>query len=438
VTRKNTSSSKGQPADAKAKKESGPPVRFPLLLVWMTLGMLLVLNARFRGGESITLLDLIPYTVWAGSAFLFCSLLWSGRYQGPRALPVAILGLSAVGVLVRSRMAGAVEGMDGLALWIQPTGFLWMWLAWIFSRRGRLESWKGFGPLAYLAAVALVGGLILLGSRFRGAFFGPGGMTPSELLKVFIPVWLAWGFTTDHQRWRNRPLWNPPFVNLTGLCFFWAVLCGLLVVQRDLGMVVLLSLTLLVMLVQVTRSWSWAVASLVAIAAAGWAILEWVAHGARRMEAWLDPFADPTGSGWQVLQGLSGLYAGGLLGTGFGEGRPDRLPIADSDFVYAVVGEELGYIGCLLLLLLFAAVVKQSAASCQGNPNLFSSVLGAGLTAQLAIQVFVNIAGVVTLLPVTGIPLPYISQGGTSFWVTSVQFGLLLGIGDWQKKSSSG
>jgi len=158
-----------------------------------------------------------------------------------------------------------------------------------------------------------------------------------------------------------------------------------------------------------------------------------LSHGARRLEAWLDPFADPTGSGWQVLQGLSGLYAGGLAGTGIGEGEPDRLPIAASDFVYAVYGEELGFIGCVLLILLLAGLIKQCAMSSSRNPNAFSSLVAIGLTAQLAIQFFVNIAGVVTLLPVTGITLPYISQGGSSFWVASIQFGLLMGIGDLKK-----
>ena len=88
----------------------------------------------------------------------------------------------------------------------------------------------------------------------------------------------------------------------------------------------------------------------------------------------------------------------------------------------------------MILLLLFAAVIKQAAGAAQKNPDLFSTILGVALTAQLAIQMFVNIAGVVTLLPVTGIPLPYISQGGTSFWVASIQFGLLLGIGDTKSK----
>jgi cell division protein FtsW (lipid II flippase) len=353
-----------------------------------------------------------------------------GGYAGPVALPGAILTLSAVGVLVRSRMAGSVEGFGGWSLWIQPLGFVWMWFAWVWSRRERLETWRHVWGMAYLMSLMVITALLVMGSRFRGAMYGPGGMTPSELLKIFIPVALAGFFATDLKIWDGRGLWNPPVGRVLFLGVAWAGLCGLLVLQRDLGMVVLLSLMLMVLLVQVTRSWSWAVISSVLVGSGGWLVWTYVSHGARRLEAWLDLFADPTGSGWQVLQGLSGLYAGGLAGTGFGEGEPDRLPIASSDFVYAVYGEELGFLGCVLLLVLVAALIRQGARSAARNPKPFSSLLAVALTAQLAIQFFVNIAGVVTLLPVTGITLPYISQGGSSFWVASIQFGLLMGIGD--------
>lgn len=424
---------------AKKKSASGrkskSPFFFPgTLVVLMTAGMLLVLGARVLGGEQLGVYDLMPFALWTGSSLLLALLLRLGGYAGPRGLPAAILTLSAIGVLVRSRMSGSIEGLGGAALWIQPLGFVWIWLAWLASRRNRMEAWRSFGPAAYVLSLMVVGGLLVAGTRFRGAMFGPGGLTPSEILKLLIPVALAGFFAADLKKWHGRACWNPPPGPVLLLGGGWGVLCGLLVLQRDLGMVVLLSLMLMVLMVQVTRSWSWAWVGAGLVAGGAWLVWTYVAHGASRLQAWLDPFADPTGSGWQVLQGLSGLYAGGLSGTGFGEGEPDRLPIASSDFVYAVYGEELGFIGCVLLILLVAGLVKQASAAAVRNPNAFSSLLAIGLTAQLAIQFFVNIAGVVTLLPVTGITLPYISQGGSSFWVASLQFGLLLGIGDLKTK----
>ena len=403
------------------------------LLLLMTAGLLLILSARSIGGEDLSSLDLLPFLLWGASAVLLTLLLKIGRYQGPSALPGAVLALSALGVLVRSRMSGSVEGFGGFSLWIQPLGFVWIWVAWLMSRRNRLETWKHFGGLAYLLSLGVIVGLLVLGTRFRGAMYGPGGLTPSELLKLFVPLALAGFFAGQQKKWKGKGFWNPPPFQFLVLGGGWILLCGLLVLQRDIGMVVLLSFMMMVMLVQVTHSWSWAVLSTAAMAGGGWLVWTFLSHGARRLEAWLDPFADPTGSGWQVLQGLSGLYAGGLAGTGIGEGEPDRLPIAASDFVYAVYGEELGFIGCVLLILLLAGLIKQCAMSSSRNPNAFSSLVAIGLTAQLAIQFFVNIAGVVTLLPVTGITLPYISQGGSSFWVASIQFGLLMGIGDLKK-----
>jgi len=432
MSRKKTPSKKKRTAKAAAPAVKSP-VSIRSILLLLLFGMMLVLGARVGGGEELAVFDLLPFALWMGSAVILVLFLKVGGYAGPPALPAAILMLSVVGVLVRSRMAGSVEGLQGWSLWIQPLGFVWMWGAWWLSRRNRLEAFKSLGSLFYALSLIVVIALVVLGTRFRGAMYGPGGLTPSELLKLFVPLALAGFFAGQQKKWKGKGFWNPPPFQFLVLGGGWILLCGLLVLQRDMGMVVLLSFMMMVMLVQVTHSWSWAVLSTAAMAGGGWLVWTFLSHGARRLEAWLDPFADPTGSGWQVLQGLSGLYAGGLAGTGIGEGEPDRLPIAASDFVYAVYGEELGFIGCVLLILLLAGLIKQCAMSSSRNPNAFSSLVAIGLTAQLAIQFFVNIAGVVTLLPVTGITLPYISQGGSSFWVASIQFGLLMGIGDLKK-----
>ncbi|MDF3128093.1 FtsW/RodA/SpoVE family cell cycle protein [Kiritimatiellaeota bacterium B1221] len=422
---------------------SNPPSQrlgFGGVFLLLAVGMLLVLGARANAGEFLHLSDVLPYVFWAVSAGILVLGLRLASYGGSPVLPELMLLLSALGVLVRSRMEGSVEGVGNWSLFIQPLGFVWLWLAWNFSRKGRILCFRALWPLAFLISLAVVGGLILLGSRFRGAFYGPGGLTPSELLKLFVPLALAGFFAAADQKWLRRGFWNPPIPQSAQLLMAWGLLCGLLVLQRDLGLVVLLSFMLVVMLISVTRSWSWGVLLAGAMAGGGWLVWKTMDHGARRLQAWLDPFADPTGSGWQVLQGLSGLYAGGLTGTGLGAGAPERLPIAGSDFVYAVYGEELGYIGCVLLLILFALLLRRSAevANIQSSP--FAGLLATGLTAILAVQVLVNIAGVVTLLPITGITLPYISQGGSSIWVTSVQFGLLLGMaepGEIQKKAKS-
>ncbi|WFB34311.1 FtsW/RodA/SpoVE family cell cycle protein [Kiritimatiellota bacterium B12222] len=410
--------------------EERSPIRWGGTLLLMVIGMMLVLGVRAGAGQRLHLSDLLPFLLWLLSTFFLTLMLHWGKYRGSRVLPELILLLSAIGVLVRSRMEGSIEDLTGWRHLVQPLGFVWLWLAWWFSRKGRISNMRWFWPFAFLLSLAILIGLIGLGSQFRGAFYGPGGLTPSELLKVFIPFALAGYFSRNESQWDARPCWHPPWASGLQLFMGWGLLCGLLVLQRDLGLLVLLSLMLVVMLISVTRSWSWGVLLIGAMAGGGWLVLEYVDHGARRLQAWLDPFADPTGSGWQVLQGLSGLYAGGLTGTGLGAGRPDRIPIAGSDFVYAVYGEELGYVGCLLLLFLFGFLLRRCAGVANLQRESFPGLLATGITAVLAVQVLVNIAGVVTLLPITGITLPYISQGGSSIWVTSIQFGLLLGMAE--------
>jgi len=406
-----------------------PPIPLGRLLLWMTAGALLVLGARARSEGTLHLSDVLPVLLWAVSAAGVVVGLRLGRFRGSGALAGGVLFLSGVGVLVQTRM-NTYGGTESLGLWIQPVGFLWLLMAWAFSRKGRVEWLMPFRGLAFLLSLAVVAGVVALGSRFRGAMYGPGGMTPTELLKLLIPFSLAGFFAAGASRWKGRSFLRPPFRETALLLIGWGMLCALLILQKDLGLIVLLSGSLLILLICATGSWSWAVPAAAAAGAGGWLISEFLSHGARRFEAWLDPFADPTGSGWQVLQGLSGLYAGGVSGTGLGEGAPERLPIAGSDFVYAVIGEELGYLGCLLVLGLYAVILRRTARTADRQTERFSFLFAAGLTAALAVQVIVNIAGVVTLLPVTGITLPYISQGGSSYWVTSVQFGLLLGLSE--------
>lgn len=431
------SAKKRKPAAKKhvAKKQAAKTEESPRRSFWfgsvllVTAAQLLVLGARHQEGRPLHLMDLVPFLFWLLSSLILVTALRAARYRGSVALLAGALLLSGIGVVVRARMSGTAENVRDMHLLIQPLGFALLFLAWMVVRKDRHGLLRPFWALSALAILAMAGLMLVIGSRFRGGVYAPGGMTPTEILKLFLPVALA-GFFTWRDAWEDRPVWNPPFTDTLLLGIFWMLLCALLVLHRDLGLVLLLSLTALAVLIVATRRASWGILAVAALGGGAFLVLRFFTHGARRFEAWLNPFADPTGSGWQVLQGLSGLYAGGLLGTGFGSGRPDRLPIASSDFVYAVYAEEVGYLGSLLLLLLFALLFRAGMNITRQQDEEFARLLAAGLTASLALQTLVNIAGVVQVLPVTGITLPYISQGGSSYWVTSVQIGLLLGLSD--------
>jgi cell division protein FtsW (lipid II flippase) len=151
----------------------------------------------------------------------------------------------------------------------------------------------------------------------------------------------------------------------------------------------------------------------------------------------MDPFADETGAGWQVLQGLSALYSGGWWGSGLGAGFPHAVPIASSDFIYAAIGEELGFVGCCLLVAVYAALFAAGFSTAARAKGRFERILAAVLTALLAAQTIWNIGGVTKALPMTGIPLPFLSRGGSDLAASFVMLGLLIVLSDRARAKTS-
>ncbi|MCC5843748.1 MAG: FtsW/RodA/SpoVE family cell cycle protein [Verrucomicrobia bacterium] len=430
--RKPTGGGKGAGRSAKPRTQEAPkPVFFFLGIVGLvTVAQVLVLSARAGEGRPLMMMDIWPYLFWLVSSAAVAVALKAARWRGSGALLAGIFLLSGLGVVVRSRMSGMSPGVTDMHVLIQPAGFALLFGAWFCFRRGRVELLRPFWGLSLLLMLGLAAGMLVLGARYRGGLYAPGGLTPTEILKLFAVLGLAGFFSRPNADWEGRGVFRPPLGDTFFLLVIWGSLAGMLVLHRDFGLFLLLSATALVMLMCATCRLSWGVAALAAMAGGVWAVLRYFAHGARRFEAFLDPFSDPTGSGWQVLQGLTGMYAGGLMGMGLGAGRPERLPIASSDFVYAVYAEDAGFVGSVLLLILFARIFRSGVRITRRQEEDFARLLGAGLVASLAVQTLVNIGGVVNVLPITGIPLPYISQGGSSYWVTSLHFGLLLALSD--------
>ena len=154
-------------------------------------------------------------------------------------------------------------------------------------------------------------------------------------------------------------------------------------------------------------------------------------HLATRFAAWRDPFGDVTGAGWQTLQGLTAILSGGMTGTGFGMGDVQAVPIVASDFVYTALAEEWGLVGCAVVLALYGVgMVRGLMASnrLSRTENVGGALLAAGLVASLAVQVLLNVGGGLNAVPMTGIPLPLLSLGGSSLMVTLVSLGILLGL----------
>ena len=161
----------------------------------------------------------------------------------------------------------------------------------------------------------------------------------------------------------------------------------------------------------------------------------WVVFGTeyrrtRFLEAWLNSELDPSGAGWQLRQGLIALGSGGWLGIGLGNSRQkwDYLPNAHSDFVFAVLGEELGLIGALAVLTLFGLLLFAGVRIAMNAPDTFGRLLAAGITGWIGLQTLVNLGAVTGLLPITGVPLPFLSFGGTALVVTLAGVGVIASV----------
>jgi cell division protein FtsW (lipid II flippase) len=398
----------------------------------MALGFVLILGADAASGRQLGALDLLPLALYAlALAGVHLSLVAAG-FRGDQVLTATVAFLSGFGLLAQYRMGDFHNGPGALTLGLVPAGFLVMTVGALAFANGRYRVLaRGLWVWAGLSLVLVVV-LLLTGQRFRGAVYALGFTTPTEVLKVTIPLALAAYLERQGQalaRWHPRlPL--PPWRALWPLLAFFAVLIGLLALQRDLGMMLILGLAGLVVLASGTGRIGYLVYGLLAGAGLGALLLTVFEHGQRRLDAWLDPFQDPTGEGWQILQGLSGMYAGGLWGEGFGIGSPEYTPIAAADFIYSVIGEELGFLGCVVLVLFFLILLSRGIALAGPERPLFGRLLAAGLTTVLAVQTLLNIGGVTKSIPLTGTTLPFISHGGASLLTAFAASGLLLAISD--------
>jgi len=205
---------------------------------------------------------------------------------------------------------------------------------------------------------------------------------------------------------------------------------AMFVLQRDLGAAVLVFGVVIAMVYLATGRKTYALLGVILFVGGGFAADRFFPHVHRRVEAWLNPWADPTQSGYQILQSLFCFAEGGVVGTGIGQGLPDpsQLPAAHTDLVVSVIGEELGVAGLIVILLLAAIVAYRGFAIAWTSRDRFGSLLAAALSTTFALQTLVIVGGATKLIPLTGITFPFVSYGGTSVLANFVSIGLLLCI----------
>jgi len=298
-------------------------------------------------------------------------------------------------------------------------------------------TWAAIGLVLLLLVFAL--GADQNGSRLT-LVVGPVSGQPSELLKVILVIFLA-GYLAEYrpllatERTSFGPLHLPPLPYLVPMLAMVGLSTGIVIVQKDLGAALLFYVIFLLLLYLATGRASWVALGIVlgGIASVGLYVLFPTVQ--QRIAIWLDPFADPLGSGFQIVQALHAFARGGLFGVGLGAGLPEiagRLPIpaVHTDFPLAALGEELGLAGVLAILALYLVVVERGLRIAAAAADTFRALLAAGLAIVVGVQAFVIAAGDLKLIPLTGITLPFVSYGGSSLLVNSVVVGLLLALSD--------
>ncbi|WP_216212437.1 FtsW/RodA/SpoVE family cell cycle protein [Amycolatopsis aidingensis] len=267
--------------------------------------------------------------------------------------------------------------------------------------------------------------------------FGFFSIQPGEFAKIALMIFFASFlvskrdlFTVAGKRVLGVEL---PRARDLGPILIAAMAClGILVFEKDLGTALLFFGIVLVMLYVATERIIWVVVGLGMFAVGGIIAYNLFGHVQQRVANWIDPLAtyDDPGGGYQIAQGLFGLGTGGMAGTGLGSGRPEMVPAANTDFITAALGEELGLIGLSAILLLYLLLAMRGMRSALAVRDTFGKLLGGGLSFAIVMQLFVIVGGVTKLIPMTGVTTPFLSRGGSSLLANYILIALLLRISD--------
>lgn len=362
------------------------------------------------------------------------------RRLAPDADPILLPTISLLNGLGYVVIAGLNERLAAAqATWTAVAIIGFVLTLWIVKRPRDLERYR-----YTFAAVGL--GLLLLplvpgigydagsGSRIW-VRFGPINFQPGEVAKVALAIFFA-AYLADQReliatsQWRLGPFRLPHPKYLGPVIVAWGVTLVVMFYQKDLGSSLLFFALFVVMVWVATQR-----ASFLVIGGALFAVgagFAWRAFGhvRTRVDIWLDPWQDPSGKGYQMIQGLFAMASGGITGTGLGLGGDTRIPAAENDFVFAVMVQELGLAGGAIVLIAYLLMVGSGLRIAQRSEIAFDKLLATGLTLLLGLQAFIIVAGVTRVLPLTGVALPFISYGGSSLVMNYVLLAILLRISD--------
>ena len=396
----------------------------------------------------------------------------TGEYQGSEqrrmgvdapflALTLLILMIGVIMVLSASFARGYYTSGEPLRVFMRQLVFAVSGVAiMLVVSRFSVRTMSRWAYILLILSILMLMAVPFIGIRVNGAkrwlgFEGGGGsfsFQPSEVAKLaLIVAFSKWINENGKKRMGTFKYGVIPFVAIT------ALMVGLLMLEPHISAsVIVIMLAAIMMFAGGTRFRWFLLAIFVVVAAIGAFIymnyrenvktengqsltdqlsqIQWggskYSYADGRIDAWLDPEADPLGDGFQIRQSLYAIGSGGLLGQGLGQSRQKYLylPEEHNDYIFAVVCEELGFIGAMLILILFALLIVRGFWLALHAKDNYCALIVTGITSLLAIQVFLNVAVVTNLLPATGVSLPFFSYGGTALWIQLFQMGIVLAV----------
>jgi rod shape determining protein RodA len=342
-----------------------------------------------------------------------------------------LLGIATFGMIVLY----SASSSSVLAIQKQGAFFAIAFCAMFVIAQIPVDFMRRSAPWMYAAGVILLVMVLLVGIGAKGAqrWLGVGGIRfqPSEIMKLAMPITIA--------AFLSRQFLPPRFIHILMALVLIAMPTALIIKQPDLGTAILVLVSGMVVLFYAGLQWRYIILAFAGFGASLWPVWHYMLHDyqQKRVLMLLDPESDPLGAGWNIIQSKTAIGSGGLDGKGWLEGtqsRLDFLPEGHTDFIIAVMSEEFGLLGVILLIIAYILVIARGMHIAINAQDSFGRLLAASISTTFFVYVFVNMGMVAGMLPVVGVPLPFISQGGTAIVALMSGFGILMAIATEQKR----
>ncbi len=421
-----------------------------MVLAWV-IGMFAFAQVQWATDRPISVTFWILAGVTAGVGVLMhaAARIWASHAE-PLLLPLAyLMNLLGLAMIYRLDVAEAERAAANSSP--TPSPVVISQITWLAAGMVLLVAVLYFVRdhryLQRFTYISLLGATILLllplvpgiGATINGATLwiriGPFSLQPSEIAKILFAIFIAGYLVTARdtlalarRRWLGVAI--PRGRDMGPLLIAWAIAMVVLVFERDFGTAIIFFGMFVITLFVATGRRSWLVIAIGLVVVGAAFAYTFFNHVRIRVKIWIDPFEYANDEGFQIVQALYGLANGGMLGTGLGQGYPQLVPFANSDFIIASFGEELGLTGLFAMLVIFAILVQRGLRTAIACRDTFGRILAVALSSVFALQVFVVVGGVTKLIPMTGLTTPFLSAGGSALVANWIMIGLLMRISD--------